>query len=84
MQEKRLMEHTKTLAKLKESNVVMIQNQSGPHPLKVNTASTLQDQRIMEFANQNVEDVISETLVPSAQVINISKLNLILIDFLSL
>ena len=84
VQEKRLTEHTKTLPKLKVSDVVMIQNQSGPHTLKVNTASTLQDQRITEFANQNVEDVISETLVPSAQVINISKLNLILINFLSL
>ena len=84
VQEKRLTEHTKTLPKLKVSDVVMIQNQSGPHPLKVNTASALQDQRITEFANQNVEDVISETLVPSAQVINISKLNLILIKFLSL
>ena len=38
----------------------------------------------IQLARQNVEDVISETLVPSAQVINISKLNLILINFLSL
>ena len=34
VQEKRLTEHTKTLPKLKVSDVVMIQNQSGPHPLK--------------------------------------------------
>ena len=46
------------------------------HPSRSEDNSTLQD--------QNVEDVISETLVPSAQVINISKLNLILIKFLSL
>ena len=34
VQERRLTEHTKTLPKLKVSDVVMIQNQSGPHPLK--------------------------------------------------
>ena len=34
MQERRLTEHTKTLPKLKVFDVVMIQNQSGPHPLK--------------------------------------------------
>ena len=34
VQERRLTEHTKTLPKLEVSDVVMIQNQSGPHPLK--------------------------------------------------
>ena len=34
MQEKRLAEHTKALPRLKVSDVVMVQNQSGPHSLK--------------------------------------------------
>ena len=51
---------------------------------KLRLVSENTDQRITEFANQNIEDLISETLVPSAQVINIYKLNLILIKFLSL
>ena len=53
VQEKRLTEHTKALPKLNVSDVVMVQNQSGPHPLKWDKSGTVVE--VLPFDQYNVK-----------------------------